>query len=80
MSVPTAPRIFSTASCRLRPCTGSPSSWVIRSPALKPAREAGVSSIGETTLISRSPGDLDAEAAELAAGLHLHVLEALGFR
>ncbi len=52
IGVPTLPRIFSTASCRVRPCTGSPSSAKIRSPGWMPAREAGVSSIGDTTLIT----------------------------
>ncbi|MHC2394761.1 hypothetical protein ACVIHB_009617 [Bradyrhizobium liaoningense] len=47
--------------------------------AMTPAREAGVSSIGETTLIRAVlHRDLDAEAAELTAGLHLHVAEAFG--
>ena len=49
---PTLPRIFSTASCRVRPCTGSPSSAKIRSPDWMPALEAGVSSIGDTTLMT----------------------------
>ena len=50
MLVLTGPRIRSTASDRLRPRTGSSSMWVITSPARMPARWAGVSSIGETTL------------------------------
>ena len=50
IEVPTGPRIRSTASERSRPTIGSPSMWVIRSPASIPARKAGVSSIGETTL------------------------------
>ena len=45
------PRIRSTASFRDRPCTVLPSSARIRSPALTPAREAGVSSIGLMTLM-----------------------------
>jgi hypothetical protein len=52
IAVPTLPRIFSTASCRVRPCTGSPSSAKIRSPDCTPAFEAGVSSIGDTTLMT----------------------------
>ena len=48
--VPTRPRIFSTASERVSPRTGLPSIWVIKSPGCTPARAAGVSSIGETTL------------------------------
>ncbi len=75
----TGPRIFSTAWFRVRPCTASSSRLVMMSLAMMPAREAGVSSIGETTLIEAVfHRDLDAEAAELAAGLHLHVAEALG--
>ena len=79
MSLPTGPRIFSTASLRLMPCTGSPSIATMRSPGLSPACAAGVSSIGETTLTSAVlHRDLDAEAAELALHLHLHVAEVLG--
>ena len=52
IEVPTLPRIFSTASCRVSPCTGSPSSAKIRSPDCTPALAAGVSSIGDTTLIT----------------------------
>ena len=52
---------------------------VMMSPERMPAFAAGVSSIGVTTLISAVLlRDLDAEAAELALGLHLHVAEALG--
>ena len=46
------PRIFSTASFRLRPITASLSICVMMSPAWMPALAAGVSSIGETTLTS----------------------------
>ena len=74
----TGPRILSTAWLRVRPCTGSSSICVMMSLARMPARAAGVSSIGrddlDEALLHR---DLDAEAAELAAGLHLHVAEAL---
>ncbi len=74
----TGPRIFSTAWLRVRPCTGSSSRWVMMSLAMTPAFAAG-------RLVDRRHdldqavlhGDLDAEAAELAAGLHLHVAEAL---
>ena len=45
------PRILSTASCSDRPCTVLPSSAVMMSPALTPAFEAGVSSIGLITLM-----------------------------
>ena len=51
----------------------------MKSPGWMPARAAGVSSIGDTTLTRPfSIGDFDAEAAEFAAGLHLHLVEALG--
>ena len=53
-SEPSGPRIFSTASCRLIPRTGAPSSLTIISPARMPARCAGVSAIGATTLINPS--------------------------
>ena len=60
------------------PWTLSPSMPMIRSLARMPALDAGVSSIGETTLMTPVlHGDLDAETAELAGGLHLHVLEVL---
>ena len=45
------PRMRSTASFSVRPCTVLPSSATIRSPALTPARLAGVSSIGLMTLM-----------------------------
>ena len=74
----TGPRIFSTAWLRVRPCTCSPSSCgddVVR-------HDAG---LGGGRVVDRRDdldeavfhGDLDAEAAELAARLHLHVAEAL---
>jgi hypothetical protein len=44
---------------------------------LDPALEAGVSSIGLITLMKLFSCDLDAETAELALGLHLHVAERL---
>ncbi len=50
MPEPTLPRIFSTASDRVRPSTASPSRWLIRSFGCSPALAAGVSSIGDTTL------------------------------
>ena len=46
------PRIFSTASFSERPLTGVSSMRVTRSPDIMPARAAGVSSIGLTTLTS----------------------------
>ena len=46
------PRIRSTASLRVSPCTVLPSRARIRSPALTPARDAGVSSIGLMTLMN----------------------------
>jgi hypothetical protein len=49
-SVPTGPRIFSTASFSDRPRIASPSRWVMKSPGFTPAWKAGVSSIGDTTL------------------------------
>ena len=45
-----APRIFSRASSRDSHCTVLPFSAVMMSPALIPALEAGVPSIGLTTL------------------------------
>ena len=48
---PGSPRIFFTLSSRFMPLIGVPSMRVIRSPALMPALNAGVSSIGETTLM-----------------------------
>src|SRR6476619_729921 len=47
----TCPRIFSTASRRVRPWICSLSRAVMKSPLCRPARAAGVSSMGETTLI-----------------------------
>ena len=41
MAVPRSPRICSTASCSVRPCTELPLRWVIRSPGCTPARAAG---------------------------------------
>ena len=52
--VPGSPRMEWTASISLMSRTGLPSTWVIRSPVLRPARSAGVSSIGEITLINPS--------------------------
>ena len=77
----TGPRIFSTASFSVRPCTCSPSSGVMTSPAM----HAG---LGGGRIVDRRDDldqpvlhrDLDAEAAELAARLDLHVAEVFGFR
>ena len=52
ISEPTGPRILSTASSNVFPNVLSPSTFVIKSPASIPALSAGVSSIGETTLIN----------------------------
>ena len=75
----TAPRILSTACCRVMPWIGSPSRAVMTSPA----QDAGLG--GRRIVDGRDDledvvlhRDLDAEAAELALGLDLHVLEALG--
>ena len=54
ISAPTGPRIFPTASSRVRPNTDSPSTCVIKSPAKIPASSAGVPSIGETTFTKPS--------------------------
>ena len=75
----TGPRIFSTASLSDRPITGSPSMWVTKSPGCDPG-------LGGRRVVDRRDDldqavlhrDLDAEAAELAAGLHLHVAVFLG--
>ena len=48
------PRMRLTASFRFMPFTGVSSSLMIRSPGLIPARNAGVSSIGETTFTKPS--------------------------
>ncbi len=48
----TGPRILSTASCSVRPSTGSPSIAVMKSLGRRPALAAGVSSIGDTILTS----------------------------
>ncbi len=79
MAEPILPRILSTASWSVRPCTGSPSSAKIRSPRLD-AGLAGRRVVDrrhdlDHALLHR---DLDAEAAELAARLDLHVLVVLG--
>ena len=50
MEVPGTPRIFLTAFSTLMSLVLSPSTLRIRSPALIPARQAGVSSIGEITV------------------------------
>src|SRR5215467_4048902 len=73
------PRILSTAWLRVSPCTGSPSRWVMMSLAMMPALAAGVSSIGATTLMRPSSIVTSMpRPPNFAAGLHLHVAEALG--
>ncbi|MCY1558519.1 hypothetical protein D9M68_954600 [compost metagenome] len=52
--VPIGPRILATASSSVRPCTCAPSISMMRSLAMMPALAAGVSSMGETTLITPS--------------------------
>ena len=54
IEVPTAPRICLTASVRFIPMIEFPSMEVIKSPAITPARAAGVPSIGEMTLTAPS--------------------------
>ena len=77
--VPGLPRIFSTALDSGMPRVAASSILTIRSPALMPARNAGVSSIGETTRIDAVfDADFDAEAAELALRVDLQLLERLG--
>ena len=51
ISEPTGPRIWSTASFKVFPSVLSPSTLVIKSPDWTPAFAAGVSSMGDTTLI-----------------------------
>ena len=61
------------------PSTGSLLMWVITSPAWMPARKAGVSSIGDTTLTRPSSIVTSMpETTELALGLDLHVAVFLG--
>ncbi|MCY1440958.1 hypothetical protein D9M71_572530 [compost metagenome] len=52
--LPALPRILSTASISEMPLVGWPSILTIRSPGWMPALEAGVSSMGETTLMKPS--------------------------
>ena len=74
----TGPRIFSTAWFRVRPCT----CFVVEMGDDVVGHDAG---LGGGRLVDRRHHldqavfhrDLDAEPAELAAGLHLHVAEAL---
>ena len=54
MVVPGLPRIFFTASLTFMPRVDAPSIFTIKSPLFTPARSAGVSSIGATTLIKPS--------------------------
>src|SRR5579875_696854 len=75
ISLPIGPRIFWTASLRLMPDTGWPSMATIRSPGLSPALAAGVPSIGDTTFTRPLSIVFDAEAAELALYLDLHLAE-----
>ena len=69
------PRIFLTASTRLMSLVNSPSILRMMSWALIPARAAGVSSIGDTTVsMPLRLRDLDAESAEAALRLDLQLL------
>ena len=54
ISLPGLPRIIFTASMSDIPLTDLPSNLIIKSPALTPARCAGVSSIGDITLTKPS--------------------------
>ncbi len=54
MVLPGLPRILAMASIIDRPLVGCPSILTIRSPASMPALDAGVSSIGDTTLMKPS--------------------------
>ena len=54
MRLPGSPRMALTASRRLMPSIELPSMPLIMSPGLRPARSAGVPSIGEITLIRPS--------------------------
>ena len=77
--VPGLPRIFSTAFDSGMPRVAASSILTIRSPALMPARNAGVSSIGESDADDAVlDADFDAEAAELALRRDLQLLERLG--
>ena len=70
------PRIVFTASFSVMPFTGVSSSLTIRSPGLMPARDAGVSSIGDDDLDEAVfHADFDAEAAELALRADLQLAE-----
>ena len=53
-SLSIGPRSISTAWSSVSPSTDSPSMWVMKSPVWMPARAAGVSSMGETTLTKPS--------------------------
>ena len=81
MSLLTGPRIFSTASGKVSPCTGVAVEMGDEVAGL----EAGIG--GRRVVDRRHDLDqavlhrhLDAEPAELAAGLHLHVVEVLGIQ
>ncbi|CWM39124.1 Uncharacterised protein [Neisseria meningitidis] len=52
--VPGLPRIFFTASLTVMPRVETLSIFTMKSPLFTPARSAGVSSIGETTLTNPS--------------------------
>ena len=56
IEVPTAPRICLTASVRFMPMMELPSMAVMKSPAMTPARAAGVPSMGE--MIFTAPSSL----------------------
>src|SRR5450830_1838386 len=72
---PILPRILSTASVMVWPRVGWPLILTIRSPAWMPALDAGVSSIGETTLMAIFGADFNAQATELTAGAFLQLGE-----
>ena len=72
--VPTWPRILSTAWSRHRPCTGVPSSSTMKSPARIPAeRRRGVVDGRDDLDDALFHLHFDAEAAELAGGVFLHI-------
>ena len=74
--VPFGPRISFTASLIVRSLVDLSSIFQIMSPALMPARKAGVSSMGEMTVSLPSVMiDFDSEPAERAGDLDVHLLE-----
>ena len=69
----TRPRIFSTACCRDRPRTFSPSIWLTRSPARTPALEGwGVVNWCDYLDQFIFHGDFNPKAAKFALGLLAH--------